>query len=149
MFVLTAAEPFHRGGLIITRMYLYHPNLIAGIFSAGTPYLPPEPRWLEWDEYVAKFPTFAYQKYFSSLNFESKIQTKEEIRLFFVAGYYGRGPNGEMPFSTEGALMHNWPLLIKSDVLTDKVCAACGKKKIPELAGRRAMYPLTFTDKLV
>jgi hypothetical protein len=61
--VSQAADKLHvlyRGGLIITRVYLYYPSLVAGLFSADTPYLPPEPRWLEWDKYVEKFPTFKY-----------------------------------------------------------------------------------------
>lgn len=123
--VSQAANKLHvlyRGGLIITRVYLYYPSLVAGLFSAGTPYLPPEPRWLEWDKYAEKFPTFKYQKHFGSTELELQIQTREAIRQFFIAGYYGRGPNGEMPFSTEGALVCNWPLLIKSEVLTDEVC---------------------------
>src|SRR5438552_18605908 len=107
--------------MVVTRVYLYHAEVVAGIFSAGTPYLPPEPAWLEFGEYVEKFPTFKYQQHFGGKELESKIQTKEDIRLFFIAGYYGRGPNGEMPFSTKGALTENWPLLIKSDVLSDEV----------------------------
>ena len=110
-----------RGGLIVTRIFLYHPTIVAGIFSAGTPYLPPEPKWLEFDEYVAKYPTFKYQKHFGAYEFASRLKTTEDIRLFFIAGYYGKGPNGELPFSTEGALFDNWPLLIKSEVLSDEV----------------------------
>ncbi|MCJ1251901.1 hypothetical protein MMC30_009139 [Trapelia coarctata] len=48
------------GGLIITRVFIYHPTLVAGIFSAGTPYLPPEPKWLEFEEYIEKYPIFKY-----------------------------------------------------------------------------------------
>ena len=108
-----------RGGLIVTRVFHYHPSIVQAIFSCGTPYLPPEPEWLEFDDYIKKYPTFKYQKHFGGKELE--FDTEEQIRLFFIAGYYGKGPNGEMPFSTERALIENWPLLIKSDVLSDEV----------------------------
>lgn len=107
--------------MIVTRIYLFYAEIVQAIFSARTPYLAPEPAWLEWDAYVAKYPTFRYQKRFGSPKFEELLSNPEMIRLFFIAGYYGKGPNGERPFDTEGPLLENWPKLIKSDVLTDDV----------------------------
>ncbi|MCJ1440501.1 MAG: hypothetical protein MMC23_000985 [Stictis urceolatum] len=107
------------GGLIVARVAEYHPQIVAAIFSAGTPYLPVEPRWLEFSEYVEKYPTFKYQGYFGGSEFEKIFKTDEDIRQFMIAGFYGKGPNGELPFSTERPLFENWPILKRSEVISE------------------------------
>lgn len=110
----------------MTRIYFWHPELVLGLFSAGTPYIPPEPTWLDQAAYEKKFPTFAYQKMFGSKAFEEAVQGPEMIRLMFIATFYPEpGPNGEMPYSPiKGAMVENWPLLKKSDMMTDEVSVA-------------------------
>ena len=112
---------YFRGGLIAARVAEYHPQIVAAIFSAGTPYLPVEPRWLEFSEYVEKYPTFKYQGYFGGSEFEKIFKTDEDIRQFMIAGFYGKGPNGELPFSTERPLFENWPILKRSEVISEDV----------------------------
>lgn len=108
------------GGMIATRTYLHHPDLVSHIFTLGTPYLPPEKEWLEFDQYIAKYPTFKYQGQFAGKALEERLSSKEALRQFWIATYGGRGPNGEAAFSTERALFENWPLLQRSDQLTEE-----------------------------
>lgn len=107
--------------MIVSRVYLYHPNIVKAIFSLGTPYLPPTQVWLDFDAMVAEKPTFKYQENFGSTAFEDHFQSKEDIRQFFNATFGGRGPNGELGFSTTGALVQNWGFLQAGTQLTKKV----------------------------
>lgn len=115
-----ASDESSRGGMIVTRTYLYYPELVSHIFTLGTPYLPPMKEWLDFHEYVEKYPTFKYQGQFAGKALEERLSTKIALRQFWIATYGGRGPNGEAAFSTERALFENWHLLIKSDVLTEE-----------------------------
>ena len=112
-----------RGGMIVSRVYLYHPTLVKAIFTLGTPYLPPSQQWLDFDAMVEEKPTFKYQKHFGSAEFEDSLQSEEAIQLFFNATFGGCGPNGELGFSTDGALMQNWPILQPGTQLTREVRA--------------------------
>lgn len=115
--------------MIVSRVYLYHPALIKAIFTLGTPYLPPNAKWLDFDEMVKEKPTFEYQRYFGSSEFENYLHSKKEIREFFNATFGGRGPNGEMGFSTKGPLVQNWQILQEGTQLSKKVqtttCTLC------------------------
>ena len=106
--------------MIATRTYLYHPELVSHIFTLGTPYLPPLKEWLEFEDYIAKYPTFKYQGQFAGKELEQRLSTKAALRQFWIATYGGQGPNGEAAFSTERALFENWPLLIRSDLLSEE-----------------------------
>lgn len=110
-----------RGGMIVSRVCLYHPSLVQAVFSVGTPYLPPLATWEEFEEMVQSKPTFRYQQHYSSPEFEAALESKEGIRQFFNAAYGGRGPNGELGFSTSRALTENWKILDKGTQLSDKV----------------------------
>ena len=110
-----------RGGMIVSRVYLYHPNLVKAIFSLGTPYLPPDREWLDFDAMIVEKPTFEYQRNFGSQDFEDHFQSKEAIHDFFNATFGGRGPNGELGFSTKGALVDNWKILQEGTQLSKKV----------------------------
>ncbi|RFU80345.1 alpha beta-hydrolase [Trichoderma arundinaceum] len=95
-------------------------DLVSHIFTLGTPYLPPMQEWLEFEDYIVKYPTFKYQGQFAGKELENRLSSKEALRQFWIATYGGRGPNGEAAFSTERALFENWPLLIRSDVLSEE-----------------------------
>lgn len=110
-----------RGGMIVSRVYLYHPTIDKAIFSLGTPCMPPAQVWLDFDAMVAEKPAFKYQESFGSTAFEDHFQSKEEIRQYFNATFGGRGPNGELGFSTTGALVQNWGILQAGTQLTKKV----------------------------
>lgn len=70
---------------------------------------------------VQSIPTFQYQRHFGSPEFEAALESKDSIRRFFNAAFGGRGPNGELGFSTNRALMENWDILGKGTQLSDKV----------------------------
>lgn len=108
------------GGMIVSRVYLYHPALVKAIFTLGTPYLPPNPHWQEFDEMILEKPTFEYQRHFGSSEFEDYLRSNKEVWEFFNATFGGRGPNGELGFSTKGPLVHNWKILHESTVLSKK-----------------------------
>lgn len=110
-----------RGGMIVSRICLYHPSLVQAVFSVGTPYLPPSAAWEEFEKMIQSKPTFQYQQLYGSPEFEAALESKEGIRQFFNAAYGGRGPNCELGFSTSQALMENWKILDKGTQLSDKV----------------------------
>ena len=107
--------------MIVSRTYLYHPELVKAIFTLGTPYLPPDREWFDFDAMIVEKPTFKYQRQFGSADFESHLQSKESIHEFFNATFGGRGPNDELGFSTEGPLVHNWKILQEGSQLSKKV----------------------------
>lgn len=107
--------------MVVSRVYLYHPALVKAIFTLGTPYLPPNPKWLDFDEMIKEKPTFEYQRYFGSSEFENYLQSDKEIREFFNATFGGRGPYGELGFSTKWPLVDNWKVLQKGTQLSQKV----------------------------
>lgn len=107
--------------MIVSRVYLYHPALVRAIFTLGTPYLPPSPHWQDFDEMILEKPTFEYQRHFGSSEFEDYFKSNKEVREFFNATFGGRGPNGELGFSTKGPLVDNWRILHEGTVLSKKV----------------------------
>lgn len=111
----------NRGGMVVSRVFLYHPSLVQAVFSVGTPYLPPLAVWEEFETMVQSKPNFRYQRQLGSPEFEAGFESKDSIRRFFNAAYGGRGPNGELGFSTSRALTENWGILSKGTQLSDKV----------------------------
>lgn len=75
--------------MVVSRVYLYNPALVKAIFTLGTPYLPPNPNWLDFDELIKEKPTFEYQRYFGSSEFENYLRSDKEIREFFNATFGG------------------------------------------------------------
>ncbi|MCJ1263563.1 hypothetical protein MMC22_003433 [Lobaria immixta] len=108
------------GGLIASRIFLYHPSLVQAIFSVGAPYLPPSAVWEDHDTMIQSKPSFQYQRHFGSPEFEAALESKDSIRQLFNAVYGGRGPNGEPGLSTTRALTENWGILGKQTQLSDK-----------------------------
>ena len=107
--------------MIVSRTYLYHPELVKAIFTLGTPYLPPDREWLDFDAMTVDKPTFEYQRHFGSPEFESYLQSKESIHESFNATFGGRGPNNELGFSIKGPLVHNWKILREGTQISEKV----------------------------
>lgn len=107
--------------MVVSRVCLYHPSLVQAVFSVGTPYLPPSAVWEEFETMVHSKPNFQYHRQLGSPEFEAGLESKDSIRRFFNAVYEGRGPNGEMGFSTSRALTENWEILSKGTQLSDKV----------------------------
>lgn len=96
------------GGFLIWRIALWHPELVRAVFSVCTPYTPPPQGWVPDDQFVKMLPNFRYQLQFAGPDVEAHIVGKEKLRQLLNGLYGGKGPNGEVGFSTEkGVLLEN------------------------------------------
>ncbi|KAI8166720.1 Bifunctional epoxide hydrolase 2 [Colletotrichum sp. SAR 10_70] len=98
------------GGALVWRVALWHPSLIKGVFSVCTPYNSPTTYWFDLADLIAagKFHNFKYQLQLRGADVEAKVKTPEDIRQFLQGIYGGRGPNGELVFTTEqGVVFEN------------------------------------------
>jgi soluble epoxide hydrolase / lipid-phosphate phosphatase len=98
------------GGAVVWRLPLWYPERIRAVFSICTPYGGPLPQWIDLADIIAlgRLTTFKYQLQFRGPDVESNVQGPVKIRQFLKGMYGGRGPNGEVAFTTEkGILFEN------------------------------------------
>ncbi|KAH6973366.1 Alpha/Beta hydrolase protein [Ilyonectria destructans] len=110
-----------RGGAIVWRTALWHAELVLGVFSIGTPYNPPSPTFLFFEDVVAsgRADGVNYHLQFEGATVQDEIQGIEKIQQFLNALYGGVGPRGEVGFNTkDGVLFENLPILGLSKHLT-------------------------------
>ncbi|OZJ02659.1 hypothetical protein BZG36_04774 [Bifiguratus adelaidae] len=69
------------GGMYVWRMALYYPDRVKAIASYCTPYIPPNPVYLDIDETIKRLPSLAYQKYFATT--EAELEFDSDPYLFF------------------------------------------------------------------
>src|ERR1700753_498213 len=102
--------PF-RGGMVIWRTVLWHPELVSHVFSICTPYDTPKKEYLSTEALVnGPVPQFGYQLHLASGEVEKRINSRDDIRQFIKGMFGGRGPNGEVIFSpTKAILFENLP----------------------------------------
>ncbi|MCJ1302531.1 hypothetical protein MMC08_005335 [Hypocenomyce scalaris] len=110
------------GGAIVYRVALWYPQFVTHLFSICTPYWPPSKEFVPLEELVkTKVPNFRYQLQLASGEIEKTIISKEQIRQMLNGLYGGRGPNGEVGFTTQqGLLVQNMPKLGPSPLITEK-----------------------------
>jgi soluble epoxide hydrolase/lipid-phosphate phosphatase len=116
-----------RGGAIVYRVALWHPELVEYLFAVCTPYQAPlKGRYVSLEDMVKyKLPNFGYQIQLSSGAVEEQINSDGKIKEFLNALYGGRGPKGEAGFSPKtGALFENLSLLGPSPLIDEKVCSS-------------------------
>ena len=112
----------HRGGSIVYRIALWHPNLVTHIFSVCTPYFPPNKSFISLEDMIVRLPNLTYQKQLAGSSVQEHIKTKAQIREFLNALYGGQGPNREVGFDvSEGVLFDNLPILAKTPLLSEEV----------------------------
>jgi len=113
-----------RGGAIVYRVALWHPELISVLFSVCTPYMvPTKGNYLTLNDMVKyKLPNFGYHIQLASGEVEKVIDSKSKIREFLNALYGGKGPNGEVGFNPQlGIIFDNLPKLAATPLLSAKV----------------------------
>ncbi|TDZ29401.1 Bifunctional epoxide hydrolase 2 [Colletotrichum spinosum] len=98
------------GGALVWRVALWHPRLIKGVFSVCTPYNSPATPWFDLADVVAagKLHNFKYQLQLRGPDVEEKLTSPADIRQFLQGMYGGRGPAGELVFTTgQGVVFEN------------------------------------------
>jgi len=96
------------GGFLAWRFALWHPDMVRAVFSVCTPYMPPNPTWIDPEEMVARLPNFRYQLQLAGPDVEAGIVGRDKLRSFLAGMYGARGPSGEAMFSTDkGVLLSN------------------------------------------
>jgi soluble epoxide hydrolase/lipid-phosphate phosphatase len=84
------------GGAVVYRIALHYPELISAVFSVCTPFHAPRTSFI--DATIA--PNFKYQLQLRGPDVEAEIVGEQKIRQFLNALYGGRGPNGEVGFTS-------------------------------------------------
>lgn len=111
------------GGALVWRVAMWHPELIAAVFSVCTPYSAPKSKNFSVQAMVSSgvVPQFAYQLQLMGPEVQQHIQGREKLRQFLNAMYGGHGPEGEVGFEpTKGVLFDNLPILRKTTLLSDE-----------------------------
>ncbi|KAH7191487.1 Alpha/Beta hydrolase protein [Fusarium oxysporum] len=86
------------GGAVVWRTALWFPDLVQGIFSVGTPFIPPSRIYRSLDD----------------------ITDETKIRQFLNAMFGAKSPENEVGFhAAEGILFHNLPKLNQSQLLSN------------------------------
>ncbi|KAH6876891.1 Alpha/Beta hydrolase protein [Thelonectria olida] len=110
------------GGAVAWRTALWYPDLVLGVFSIGTPYIPPSPTFSSLEDVVKseRLANFSYQLQFKGVAVEEEIQDGNKVRQFLNALYGGMGSRGETGFNTkDGVLFENLAVLNRSRLLTE------------------------------
>lgn len=106
------------GGALVWRVALWHPDLLAGVFSVCTPYNAPSPVYYPPERVVELVPNFAYQLQLAGPDVERAVRGREKIRQFLNGMYGGRGPAGEAAFDTSrGVALESLERLAPSPLL--------------------------------
>ena len=97
------------GGLVVWRVAQWYPQMIKGVFSVCTPYVPPNPTKITLEQMVQLLPNFTYQVHFAGPEVEAVLGSNpQKIRQFLNTLYGGRGPNGESAFNVKkGVIFEN------------------------------------------
>lgn len=111
------------GGALVWRTAMWHPDLIAAVFSVCTPYNAPHSKYISIEDMVhsGKLPNFAYQLQLKGPDVEARLQGEEGVRQFLNAMFGGFGPGGEVGFRvSEGVQFDNLPKLRQTKLLSDE-----------------------------
>lgn len=109
------------GGAFVWRLVVWHPELIKGVFSVCTPFLPPSPTWVSIEDQIkaGRLTNFRYQLQLAGPDVENTLTTGKLIWQFLNGIFGGVGPNGEMAFTTkDGVIFDNLALLGPSPLFT-------------------------------
>lgn len=135
------------GGAVVWRTAMWFPDLVQGIFSIGTPFIPPSSVFLTLDDATRskRLMTLRYQLQFRGTAIEDKIRDEEKVRQFLNAMFGGANAEGEVGFSvTEGVLFDNLPKLDQSRLISghelDHYTSKYFRKGEPRLKGPLNWY---------
>jgi pimeloyl-ACP methyl ester carboxylesterase len=110
------------GGAVVWRTALWFPDLVQGIFSIGTPFIPPSSIYRSLDDVTQSegVKSLRYQLQFQGTIIDNEITDETKVRQFLNATFGGKGPENEVGFNaSEGILFHNLPRLNQSQFLSD------------------------------
>ncbi|KAI4158814.1 MAG: hypothetical protein LQ342_007111 [Letrouitia transgressa] len=117
-------ENWERGGAIVYRIALWHPDLVEKIFAVCTPYHPPSKSYTPLEDLVksGELPNFGYQLQLASGEFEKAIKSRDEIKQMLNALYGARGPKKEFAFNAEHGLnLELLPHLEKTILMSEEM----------------------------
>jgi len=81
-----------RGGVVTSRIYLYHGEIVSHIANVCTPFLPPTRQYIPIRELVAtKMPTFKYQIALQDPQTEKDTEAPGKVRQFLNGLHRGHG----------------------------------------------------------
>ncbi|KAL9561376.1 hypothetical protein ACKAV7_014731 [Fusarium commune] len=110
------------GGAVVWRTALWFPGLVQGIFSVGTPFIPPSRIYRSLDDVTQRegMKSLRYQLQFQGALIDKEITDETKIRQFLNAMFGAKGPENEVGFhAAEGILFHNLPKLNQSQLLSN------------------------------
>ncbi|KNB18669.1 hypothetical protein FOXG_22331 [Fusarium oxysporum f. sp. lycopersici 4287] len=103
-------------------MALWFPDLVQGIFSVGTPFIPPSRIYRSLDDVTQRegMKSLRYQLQFQGALIDKEITDETKIRQFLNAMFGAKSPENEVGFhAAEGILFHNLPKLNQSQLLSN------------------------------
>jgi soluble epoxide hydrolase/lipid-phosphate phosphatase len=107
------------GGAVVWRIALWYPRRIRAVFSVCTPYAPPQGTYMSLEDVVKRLPNFRYQLHLAGPEVEAVIVGKDALRHFINGLFGGRGPKGEMLFSSaQGVLLEDLGKIGQSPLLS-------------------------------
>ncbi|KNB16769.1 hypothetical protein FOXG_14841 [Fusarium oxysporum f. sp. lycopersici 4287] len=110
------------GGAVVWRTALWFPDLVQGIFSVGTPFIPPSRIYRSLDDVTQReaMKSLRYQLQFQGVLIDKEITDETKIRQFLNAMFGAKSPENEVGFhAAEGILFHNLPKLNQSQWLSN------------------------------
>ena len=112
------------GGGLAWQTARWHPEFISGVFVVCTPYIKPNPKWVELDTIInaGHLQNFGYQVQFAGPEVEKKIDSPEKIGQFLNAMYGGVPKAGAGPGFTpnKGIAFENIDKLKKTRLMSNE-----------------------------
>ncbi|KAG8664738.1 hypothetical protein FPOAC2_07371 [Fusarium poae] len=110
------------GAAVVWRTALWFPDLVQGIFSVGTPFIPPSQIYRSLDDVAQSedMKNLRYQLQFRGTQIDEEITEETKVRQFLNAMFGGTGPHDEVGFdASTGIIFHNLSKLNRSHLLSD------------------------------
>ncbi|KAI1383642.1 alpha/beta-hydrolase [Hypoxylon trugodes] len=100
----------------------YYPQLFKGIFSVTFAYLPPETKYVDIADLVARGvpTTYKYRLQWREPAFDRTLRTADDIRQFLLACYGAKTPDGRSGFTPDGINLDTLPHLRQPSLLSDE-----------------------------
>lgn len=112
---------FVRGGIIVSRIYHWHPEIVTHIVSVCTPYHGLMKKHVPIEELVESVPTFTYQIGFADPQTERDLESEEAIGRFLRALYRGIGDTFTGVFQVKENVLEALGDQPRGKLLTQKV----------------------------
>lgn len=109
------------GGMLVWRFALWHPEMLKGVFSICTPYVPVSKEFADIPQLIERLPNFRYHAQLAGPDVEREIGSDPaKIRGLLSGIYGGCGSDGSLAFTVEkGVHFENLDKMGKSPLLDD------------------------------